>query len=85
LCAYDPKEVVINTASNNGKNKVKKIIRLSLEGEYLDEFKSIKEAAKLFKTQSTSIINVCKNKYKTAGGYKWMYKDDYEKYINKVG
>jgi len=31
----------------------------------------------------SSICSNLKGNYKTAGGYKWMYKEDYDKYIQE--
>lgn len=60
------------------------IVQLSKNGELLNIFPSITDAASSISTntrQCTNIINVCKGKRDTAGGYKWMYKDDYYNYF----
>lgn len=41
----------------------------------IQEFSSIKEASQFTKVASSTICNVCKGKGKTAGGYKWKYKE----------
>lgn len=69
--------------SSLGKTKEKAIVQLSLTGEYLDEFESIKKASKTF--HIFNISNACKGKYGTAGGYKWMYKEDYDKMVAEQG
>lgn len=50
------------------------VIQLSLDGEYIAEFKSAMQASKLTGINRASIYNCCIGKNKTAGGYKWIYK-----------
>jgi hypothetical protein len=81
-CQYDPKEVMRENAMKNGRNNSKKTIQLSLDGKIIKEWGSAAEAKdNLF---INNISSVCTGKQKTAGGFKWMYKEDYEKYINQV-
>ena len=56
------------------------IIQLNLDGDYLNTYKSGYEAATAIGNPNlrSNIILVCKGKKKTAGGFKWMFKDDYE-------
>jgi len=58
----------------------RKVIQLSLNDEYINTYDSVKEASKTLKIYSKSISSVCKNKkgFKSAGGFKWMYKEDYD-------
>ena len=44
--------------------------------EVIQEFSSISEASKITNIASSTICNVCKGKGKTAGGYKWKYKNN---------
>lgn len=55
------------------------IIQLNLDGDYLNTYKSGYEAATAIGNPNlrSNIILVCKGKKKTAGGFKWMFKDDY--------
>jgi DNA-binding transcriptional regulator LsrR (DeoR family) len=55
----------------------KPIIQLNLEGKYLNEFKSMEIAMK--ETGATNITNVCKGRSKSSGGFRWIYKEEYEK------
>lgn len=57
------------------------VIQLTLQGEFIREFNSIKEASFVTKIKPIDICYVCKNKksHNTAGGFKWMYKSDYDK------
>lgn len=42
----------------------------------LDTYKSIAEAGRLNKARRTNINYCCKNNHRTAGGFKWKYKDE---------
>ena len=55
------------------KKHSKGVIKLSLEGEELEYFSSIKEAAESVNRSATNVSSVCKGKYITAGGFKWKY------------
>ena len=51
-------------------------------GEFIKEWKSIKDAAENTpKCHSSSISRCCKGFTKSAGSYEWMYKSDYEKML----
>lgn len=51
----------------------KKVLQLSLEGLFIKEFASIKDAALEVGCDRTTISKVLKGVYKTAGGYIWKY------------
>lgn len=53
----------------------KEVVCMDLSGKKLHIFSSAAEAGRQTKTDHSSIINCCKNKQKTAGGYKWKYLD----------
>ena len=53
------------------------IIQLKLDGTFIKEFISIREAERITKIHSSTISRVCKNTRKSAGGYLWEYKKDY--------
>lgn len=46
-----------------------------ITNEIIAEFSSIASASKATKIASSTICNVCNGKGKTAGGYKWKYKN----------
>jgi len=58
----------------------RQVVQLSLDNEYINTYNSIKEASEILGIDSKSISSVCKGKkgYKTAGGFKWIYKEDYK-------
>ena len=51
----------------------RKVNKLSLTGKIIKTYSSIKEAALIIKIPSPNIILACKEKQRTAGGYKWEY------------
>ena len=51
-----------------------KIIQYSLEGNQIEIFNNAHEAIKI--SNYDSILNCCKGKYKTAGGYVWRFEND---------
>jgi hypothetical protein len=62
---------------SKGKNG-KSIVQLTKEGKYISEFESQAEAARKLGISAKSISNVCTGKKKSAGGFKWILKDNYE-------
>jgi len=77
-CDYDPKEEQQRASVKKGKNAIP-IVRLTLQGEYIDEFESAAEARRVLGIQSRSISVACSGKYNTAGGFVWVYKKEYDK------
>lgn len=60
----------INTLERNRK----KIIKQSLNGEEVEIFNSLIDAAKSVNSKySSAIVHVCKGRHKSYRGYKWMY------------
>ena len=55
------------------EKKYKPINQLTLTGELIKSFISIKEAANFFKTSESGISACLRGKQNTAGGYKWKY------------
>lgn len=66
----------VQEAKNKTHHRNHAVNQYTLNGEYLKTYSTIKEACDSLGLKSTSsIINVCKGRAKTAGGYKWKYKD----------
>ncbi len=76
-CDYDAKEVMKKTGLKIGKMSGKPVIQLSLKGEYINEHKSATEAGRKIDVRQGDISQVCSGKRKTAGGFKWMFKEDW--------
>lgn len=54
-------------------NRRKKVIQLSLDGEFLNEFKSVAEASRDTGMSKTCISRVCRGERENSGGYCWIY------------
>ena len=67
----------------SGEDRARAIIQLTLNGEFVKEWKSI-NACKNNGFNIGHIQECCNRKRKTHKGYKWMYKEDYEKMVGKV-
>jgi len=65
--------------SEKNKNRIA-VLQMNVVGQLIKEYSSIKEASLQNNIHSMQIVNICKNKprCKTAGGFKWMYKDKYK-------
>lgn len=64
------------------KETKRKVVQLSLDGEFIRLFDSRTDAERKTGICSTSISQVCNGVYKQTNGYKWM---NYEDYIEKYG
>ena len=54
-------------------NRRKAVQQFSLEGEFVNEFKSVSEASKYTGCNKTSIAKVSRGERKSCGGYLWRY------------
>lgn len=59
--------------SGSDHNKSKKVNMLSINGEFIKSFGSIREAERITGVQSVNISKCCSKKRITSGGYKWEY------------
>lgn len=57
-----------------GKTNTKQIIQLSIEGVFIKEWPSVKEASKTLKINRTGISNCLSGKTKSSAKFKWIYK-----------
>lgn len=84
-CDYDPNQEMKNGGTITGKETKektqKKVIQLSLDYEFIKQWDGITEAEN--KLNINNITSNCKGRRQSAGGYKWMYKEDYRKYIGE--
>jgi group I intron endonuclease len=55
------------------ESKFKPIIQISLNGDIIKEWGSLKEVSEYLLINRNTIRMVCQNKRKTAGGYKWKF------------
>jgi hypothetical protein len=61
--------------------KYKNIIQLTIEGDFIKEWIGAQDV--YINLGIKGITACCKGKVKSCGGFKWMYKEDYEKLLNK--
>ena len=61
----------------SGKKRSKKVLQYDLDGNFIKEWNSIREAHYNTNISRMGISRCCSNRasYITAGGYKWKYKD----------
>ncbi len=52
--------------------RMKPIIQLSLDGQFIQEFESAYEAERVLKIHNSAIIGVIKGRRRSAGGFKWV-------------
>lgn len=71
-----------NIRKNNNVNKnAKPVVQLTINGEYVATYPSGRQAEIQSGVAKATAINACchhKPKAKTAGGYKWMFKTEYD-------
>lgn len=60
----------------------RQVVQLSLDGQFIATYNSIKEAADCLRIHRSSISVCCRNKVRYGKGYKWMYLSDYEKLVS---
>lgn len=77
-CDYNPKESINEAHKKSAryvvKNLSKPVVQINSSDEVVAEFNSIQEAQRLLNI--SHIWDCVSGKRKTAGGYKWRYKDD---------
>lgn len=84
MCDYDPEEVKIIIAKRNAIHNKKRIVQLDVNDKVISIWDSITDACLGTGLGNSDISNVCTGRNLTAGGYKWMYKEDYEKLLQPV-
>lgn len=66
-----------------GKNEKRPVVQLDKDKQFIAEYESVSLATKSINLKNpNSIVTCCKGKGKTAGGYYWMYSEDYYKKEN---
>jgi hypothetical protein len=67
-----------NNGAINGKKSSIPIVQLDENLFLVNEFQSIRDAEKATGIKNTTINSCCKRRIKTAGGFIWKYKFDYD-------
>ncbi|MFJ3387757.1 zinc-ribbon domain-containing protein [Lysinibacillus sp. NPDC086135] len=76
----------LNSTSDDTNAKLsytryKKIVQLDLNWNYVNQHSSPIDAYRRTNIDKGSISQCCTGKRKTAGGFRWMYKEDFDDYI----
>lgn len=61
-------------AGQDANSKI--VYQYDLNDDFINKYKSISEASRQTNTNHSNIIMCCKGQRKTAGGYKWRYKEE---------
>lgn len=64
------------------KYRGKEVVQLSLDGEFIAEYKTVKEAGLAIDGNRNYISYCCRGIKDNYRGYKWMFKDDYKNIKN---
>jgi hypothetical protein len=70
---YNPNEKIIYV-----NKKVKAVVQLDLDGNFIAQYESAREAERQTGVLHQNINACCKNPKRTAGGFRWMYLEDYK-------
>lgn len=69
----------------NEKNpRARKVVQLTKDGQFIKEWQCIKVAGTELCICATNIVMCCRKIYKSAGGFVWMYADEYYNLHNKM-
>lgn len=82
-CNYDPqKSLIVNRRLNGMKrnNHGKQVIQFSKTGLYIKTWCTARIAGQALGVSDFNIRSACRGNKLSAGGYKWMYEEDYKKY-----
>ena len=71
-------ENIQHAIDNKLSSITKSIIQFDLDMNIINEFNSINDAAKKLNITRQNISSVCKNSNLTAGGFRFLFKDDYD-------
>lgn len=65
---------------NPNYGKGRKVVQLTIDDDYIAQYNTASEASRIIGVCLQNIISCCrKMRCKSAGGFKWMYKEDYDK------
>lgn len=74
-CSYQYNNTYGTAPKRRAKKCCKPILQFDLQGNFIKDWKSIKDAGNQLNIWASSISNVLKNRIKTAGGFIWKYKE----------
>lgn len=79
---YCPKKALRMSALMASKSRVKPVAQLERDLSLIKMWESATEAERYVGVNNSEIISTCRGKRKTAGGFRWMYREEYEKYLS---
>lgn len=73
-------------SENPNYGNCKSIVQLSINNDFINKYRNAKEAELATGVFATQIYGVCIHKphYNTAGGFKWLYEEEYNLLYNNV-
>lgn len=74
-----------NKTDRISEAKFKPVVQYGVDGSFIKEWKSIKEASEIIGINHTHISACCKGKRPTAGGFQWSYKSTEKTRLNNIG
>lgn len=63
----------LSQALRNCSTTSKRVAQYTVDGEFVNEYPSTREASRILQINQSSIANCCRGKYKTSCGFKWKY------------
>jgi len=60
------------------------VIQLSADGSFIKEWTTITEAGAELGLSISNITTVCRGRRNKTGGFKWMYKEDYDEFLEQL-
>ena len=69
----------VDSCNEPHKNRMQKVIQLDFDGNYIREWECAAYAEDVLGIISGKVTMCCKGDRRSTGGFKWMYKSDYDK------
>ena len=83
VCSEEAKQKISKTLKGkymgDESPKARAVVQYDLDGNLIRIWACIAQATRECEIDKTGITSCCKGRQKTAGGFKWRYKDEYEK------
>lgn len=73
---YGTRNERVSKALTNRKDLSKTILQFDKNGNFINEYPSVREAERKTGIYNENICSVCKGRYKSAGGYVWKFADN---------
>lgn len=73
---YDGQNELLVTLQQNSENNKRKVCQYDKYGNLIKIWDSITEVSNILKSNSSGIVNCCRGRLETSGGYIWRYVDE---------